>query len=85
MAHNFGPSTTRSPFSGQTGGIIDAISAGDSVISDGESGTRLISDADPIGDICSGTGTVRFGGQNIGDLLRDKGVSWGFFFGAAST
>ena len=80
---NFGPSTPGAInlISGQTGGIIDAISAGDSVISDGESGNTLISDADPIGDICSGTGTVRFGGQNIGDLLNSKGVSWGFFSG----
>jgi len=80
---NFGPSTPGAInlISGQTGGIIDAISAGDSVISDGESGQTLISDADPIGDICSGTGTVRFGGQNIGDLLNSKGVSWGFFSG----
>ncbi|HTH53514.1 MAG TPA: alkaline phosphatase family protein [Edaphobacter sp.] len=79
----FGPSTPGAInlISGQTGGIIDAVSAGDSVVSDGNGGQTLISDADPVGDICSGTGTVQFGGQNIGDLLNSRGVTWGFFEG----
>jgi phospholipase C len=79
----FGPSTPGAInlISGQTGGIVDAVSAGDSVISDGSGGQTLISDADPIGDVCSGTGTVQFGGQNIGDLLNSRGITWGFFEG----
>jgi phospholipase C len=79
----FGPSTPGAInlISGQTGGIVDSQSAGDSVVSDGNGGLTLISDADPIGDVCSGSGTVRFGGQNIGDLLNSKGVTWGFFEG----
>ncbi len=51
------------------------------MVPDGSGGQTLISDADPIGDVCSGTGTVQFGGQNIGDLLNSKGVTWGFFEG----
>jgi phospholipase C len=79
----FGPSTPGAInlISGQTGGIVDSVSAGDSVVPDGSGGQTLISDADPIGDVCSGTGTVRFGGQNIGDLLNSRGVTWGFFEG----
>lgn len=79
----FGPSTPGAInlISGQTGGIVDSVSAGDSVVPDGSGGKTLISDADPIGDVCSGTGTVQFGGQNIGDLLNSRGVTWGFFEG----
>jgi len=79
----FGPSTPGAInlISGQTGGIVDSVSAGDSVVADGSGGQTLISDADPIGDVCSGTGTVRLGGQNIGDLLNSRGVTWGFFEG----
>jgi phospholipase C len=79
----FGPSTPGAInlISGQTGGIVDSVSAGDSVVPDGSGGQTLISDADPVGDVCSGTGTVQFGGQNIGDLLNSRGVSWGFFEG----
>ena len=41
----------------------------------------LISDADPIGDICSTTSQVQMGGKNIGDLLNAAGITWGFFEG----
>ena len=43
----------------------------------------IISDLDPTGDVCStSTGTtVKMGGQNIGDLLNAKGVTWGGFMG----
>jgi phospholipase C len=79
----FGPSTPGAInlVSGQTGGVVDAVSAGGDVVPDGSGGLTLISDADPIGDVCSGTGTVQLGGQNIGDLLNAKGVTWGFFEG----
>jgi phospholipase C len=79
----FGPSTPGAInlISGQTGGVVDSQSAGDSVVPDGNGGLTLISDADPIGDVCSGSGTVRLGGQNIGDLLNSKGITWGFFEG----
>lgn len=77
----FGPSTPGAInlISGQTGGVTDTQSPGDSVVPDGSGGLTLISDADPLGDVCSGSSTARLGGQNIGDLLNSKGVSWGFF------
>ena len=82
---NFGPSTPGAInlISGQTNGITDQINAGGDVIEDGAGGYTLVSDADPIGDVCSTTtgALVQFGGQNIGDLLNAKGVSWGFFEG----
>ncbi len=82
---NFGPSTPGAInlISGQTNGVTDMSNAGGDVIDDGAGGTTLISDADPIGDKCSTTtgALVQFGGQNIGDLLNARGISWGFFEG----
>ncbi len=79
----FGPSTPGAInlISGQTGGVDDAISVGSSVVPDGNGGQTLINDADPIGDVCSSPSAVHFSGQNIGDLLNSKGVTWGFFEG----
>ncbi|WGS18084.1 MULTISPECIES: alkaline phosphatase family protein [unclassified Bradyrhizobium] len=47
------------------------------------SNLTLIGDADPIGDVCSNpTGDqVTLGSRNIGDLLNDKGITWGAFMG----
>ncbi len=82
---NFGPSTPGAInlIAGQTNGVTDQSNAGGDVIDDGAGGTTLISDADPIGDKCSTTtgALVQFGGQNIGDLLNARGISWGFFEG----
>ena len=82
---NFGPSTPGAInlVSGQTNGVIDQSNAGGDVVEDGDGGWTLVSDADPIGDKCSTTtgATVRFGGQNIGDLLNARGITWGFFEG----
>src|SRR6201994_654576 len=42
----------------------------------------LIGDADPIGDKCStGADQVTLAGRNIGDMLNDKGITWGSFMG----
>jgi phospholipase C len=48
----------------------------------------VFSDADPNYDICSSTqdgkpaaSTIQMGGQNVGDLLDQSGVSWGWFQG----
>jgi len=41
----------------------------------------LVGDLDPTGDTCSAGTTVRLGGNNIGDLLNAKGVTWGAFMG----
>jgi len=40
-----------------------------------------ISDADPTGDIASGTPTFAMKGKNVGDLLNAKGLTWGWFEG----
>jgi len=82
---NFGPSTPGAInlISGQTNGVIQNINPGSSTISDGNGGTTLIGDADPVGDVCSTTTStvVQFGGKNVGDLLSAAGVTWGFFEG----
>jgi phospholipase C len=82
---NFGPSTPGAInlVSGQTNGVSDQMNAGGGVVADGVGGFTLISDADPIGDVCSTTtgAVVQFDGQNVGDLLNAKGITWGFFEG----
>ncbi|MBT9329741.1 phospholipase C [Paracidobacterium acidisoli] len=82
---NFGPSTPGAInlISGQTNGVGDQMNATGDVIEDGSGGYTLISDADPIGDVCSTTtgAVVQMTGQNIGDLLNAKGISWGWFEG----
>jgi len=81
----FGPSTPGAInlISGQTNGVIDDENPGGATISDGNGGLTLISDSDPLGDICSTTTgeLVQFGGTNIGELLNAKGITWGFFEG----
>jgi phospholipase C len=81
----FGPSTPGAInlISGQTNGVTMNINPGSNTISDGNGGTTLISDADPVGDVCSTTtgNVVQFGGKNIGDLLTAANVTWGFFEG----
>jgi phospholipase C len=82
---NFGPSTPGAInlVSGQTNGVTTDINAGGSTISDGNGGWTLISDADPVGDVCSTTSgeLIQFGGKNVGDLLTAANISWGFFEG----
>ncbi len=82
---NFGPSTDGAVnlISGQLNGVSDQVNASADVVSDGGGGYTLISDADPVGDVCSTTtgAQVAFSGQNVGDLLNAAGISWGFFEG----
>lgn len=82
---NFGPSTPGAInlVSGQTNGVIDSSNASGDTVADGNGGLTLMSDADPIGDVCSTTtgALVQLGGKNIGDLLNEKGVTWGWFQG----
>jgi len=80
---NFGPSTPGAInlISGQTNGVVQSVNAGGSVIDAGDGTATLISDADPVGDVCSSNSQVQFGGKNIGDLLNAAGVTWGFFEG----
>jgi phospholipase C len=44
-------------------------------------GGTLVGDLDPTGDVCSHGTTVEMDGQNLGDLLNAKGISWGSFMG----
>jgi phospholipase C len=82
---NFGPSTDGAVnlISGQLNGVTTDLNPGGSTIGDGSGGLTLISDADPVGDVCSTTTgeVVQFGGKNVGDLLSAAGVTWGFFEG----
>src|SRR5262249_49728608 len=46
------------------------------------SNITMIGDADPELDVCSGTGDkVTMLGRNIGDLLNQQNITWGFFEG----
>jgi phospholipase C len=80
----FGPSTPGAVnlVSGQTNGVDDSISPGSAVISDGDGGYTDIGDADPVGDVCSSTSkAIHMSGTNIGDLLNQAGITWGWFEG----
>jgi phospholipase C len=81
----FGPSTPGAInlVSGQTNGVT-ATRNGTGGLADGGSGSlTLITDPDPIGDVCSAPTRmqVSMGGKNIGDLLSDAHVTWGWFIG----
>ena len=81
----FGPSSVGAInlVSGQTNGVTDQVNAGGDVVEDGNGGFTLISDADPLGDMCSTTtgAQVQLTGTNIGDLLNSRGITWGWFEG----
>jgi phospholipase C len=78
--------------SGDTGGVDTSHSANDPSLStntspdgdldaDGKGGYSLTSDAQPYWDDCSTRDAVAMSGKNIGDLLNQAGVSWGWFEG----
>jgi phospholipase C len=80
----FGPSTpgALNLISGQTNGVINAVSPGTAVVADGSGGVTDIGDADPTGDMCSSTSkSISMSGKNIGDLLNAANITWGFFEG----
>lgn len=82
---NFGPSTPGAInlVSGQTNGVVD-IRNGKGGVADGGNGSfTLISDPDPVGDVCSATTRmlVSMAGNNIGNLLNTANVTWGWFSG----
>jgi phospholipase C len=82
---NFGPSTpgALNLVSGQTNGVSDNVNGTGALIDGGDGSMTVISDADPLGDVCSTPSGEKFtmGGKNIGDLLNSAGVTWGFFEG----
>lgn len=69
----FGPSTpgALNLVSGQTFGATEGAVGGGAAISD----------ADPTYDDCSAGTTIAMSGKNIGDLLNEKGITWGWFQG----
>ena len=81
----FGPSTigALSLIAGQTNGARLDVSANTYYyVHDGQGGYTLIGDVDPTGDSCSSTTDhVSMTGSNVGDLLNDAGVTWGWFEG----
>jgi len=88
----FGPSAPGAInlVAGDTGGVDTSHSAnipslstpsspdGD-LAADGKGGYSLTSDAQPYWDDCSTRDAVAFSGQNIGDVLNQAGISWGWF------
>ncbi len=81
----FGPSTPGAInlISGQTNGVTD-IRNGKGGLADGGQGSfTLISDPDPVGDVCSATTRMlaSMSGDNIGNLLTAAHISWGWFEG----
>jgi phospholipase C len=82
----FGPSTpgALNLISGQTNGINATMNGPSSAqVADGAGGFTLLGDADPLTDVCSNPTSfqVSLGGKNVGDLLNDAGLSWGWFQG----
>jgi phospholipase C len=89
----FGPSTPGAikVISGQTNGLAayTNVLSGSTLLHtshevfDNQGGLTLIGDAEPLGDVCSNTASdnVRMAGRNIGDLLNEKGITWGWFQG----
>jgi phospholipase C len=85
----FGPSTPGAVnlIAGQTSGIDqtnkDPTTMSQShVTPDGNGGWTLIGDTDPLGDVCSTSSDQNtFKGRNIGDLLNERNISWGWFEG----
>lgn len=81
----FGPSTPGAInlVSGQTNGVVDIRNAKGGVADGGNGSFTLISDPDPVGDVCSVTSGMlaSMAGNNIGNLLNDAHVTWGWFSG----
>ena len=90
----FGPSSPGAInlASGDTGGvdmshtvnnpsIATAAKPNADLTADGQGGYSLTSDAQPYWDDCSTRDAVAMSGQNIGDKLNAKGLSWGWFQG----
>ncbi len=88
----FGPSTPGAInlISGQTHGAVghapsngSSTSTLNNLVADGQGGFTMYGDSDPFGDTCSSTSaaTTTMIGKNIGVLLNEKQISWGWFQG----
>ncbi len=82
---NYGPSTVGALnlVSGQTNGVSANQNGVSGLVADGNGSYSVIGDPDPLGDVCSTTTgtTVTMAGKNVGDLLNNAGVTWGWFQG----
>jgi phospholipase C len=84
----FGPSTPGAInlISGQTHGFdrtsSDPATMG-SLTPDGNGGFTMIGDPQPIDDVCSSSSSeqLSFKGRNIGDMLNERDITWGWFQG----
>jgi phospholipase C len=67
--------------SGQTNGVIDLINGNSDEINGGNGSITLIGEPDPENDVCSDPteDLAYLGGKNIGNLLNDHHVTWGWF------
>jgi phospholipase C len=61
--------------------VATAASPNADLVADGHGGYTLTGDAQPYWDDCSTRDAVAMSGKNIGDLLNDANLSWGFFQG----
>jgi phospholipase C len=61
--------------------IASALSPNADLTENGKGGYALTSDAQPYWDDCSTRDAVALKGQNIGDVLNEAGLSWGWFEG----
>ncbi|MFD1560386.1 phospholipase C [Paraburkholderia silviterrae] len=86
----YGPSTPGAleVVSGQTNGMTVVLPSpppstpASYYVKDGQGGYTMINDADPGNDVCSSkTSTAMMTGQNIGDLLNARNITWGGFMG----
>ncbi|HTA89796.1 MAG TPA: alkaline phosphatase family protein [Polyangiaceae bacterium] len=85
----FGPSTPGAInlISGQTNGFASfnkdpTTMSASHVVADGNGGFTMIGDVDPLNDVCSTSGDqVLMKSKNIGDLLNEKNITWGWFQG----
>lgn len=88
----YGPSTPGAleVVSGQTNGLKIRFTTqkpstkekSSAYISDGQGGWTMINDIDPGYDVCSSTtNQAMMSSRNIGDLLNERGITWGGFMG----
>jgi phospholipase C len=79
----FGPSApgALNLVAGQTHGVSGTATPGTSSLTGEVLDGTVIGDPQPLGDDCSDRDQVRLTGRNVGDLLNDRGITWGFFEG----
>jgi phospholipase C len=79
----FGPSTVGAInlASGMTGGVDQAIDGGSGQLARDVENNTIIGDPYPLFEDCYQGDRVSLKGENIGNLLNAKGISWGWFQG----